>query len=103
LDILNEDKPITPVQDYIKYYLHNQDILFDSESERSARFYDWTNLINSYANYIYAYFLYFIFIFCTFSHYLYHRINDTHYVFIMIGLIGLYFSYGYMRYLTQYL
>ena len=103
LDILNEDKPITPVQDYIKYYLHNQDILFDSESERSARFYDWTNLINSYANYIYAYFLYFIFIFCTFSHYLYHRINDTHYVFIMIGLIGLYFSYGYMRYLRQYL
>jgi hypothetical protein len=102
LDILNQDKPITPVQDYIRYYLENQDILFDSESERSSRFYDWINLINSYANYIYAYFLYFIFIFCTFSHYLYHKINDTYYVFIMVGVITLYFLYGYIRYLMQY-
>ena len=99
-----KEKEITmniPKNDYIKYYLDNKDILFDTEYERDVRFKDLTQLLDSYSNYIYAYFIYFIFLFFAFSHYLYITINDIRYIYIMLSIIMLYFSYGYISYLFR--
>jgi hypothetical protein len=90
-----------PKNDYIKYYLDNKGILFDTEYERDARFKDLIQLLDSYSNYIYAYFVYFIFLFFVFSHYLYININDMQYVYIMLSIIMLYFAYGYISYLFR--
>jgi hypothetical protein len=90
-----------PRNDYVKYYLDNKDTLFDTEYDRDNRFKDLTQLLDSYSNYVYAYFVYFILLFFIFSHYLYITINDLQYLYIMLTLIMLYFFYAYMSYIIR--
>lgn len=84
-------------KDYIKYFLDNKDILFDTDYDKDTRFKELSDEVNSYTNYIYAYFVYFILIFFGVSHYLFRSINSINYVYLMITFIILYFTYGYYR------
>ena len=90
-----------PDNDYIQYFLDNKDILFDSEYDTNRDFQEIFDMVEEQSRYIYAYFVFFILIFCMFSHYLYTTINGPRYIYIMIGIVTLYLFYGYTQTLMQ--
>lgn len=72
-----------PNADYIEYFINNKDVLFeDNESYNST-----LNKIYDITKYIYAYLVYFIFIFLLFSHYIYININNELYSYVILSLL----------------
>lgn len=71
--------------DYIKYFIDNNDILFNDE-----KLSDFKYKLNEYSNAIYIYYVYFSIIFFIISHYFYHTLEGSTYIYTISGIILIY-------------
>lgn len=74
--------------DYIQYFIHNKDVLFEEDTQSYKSF---TRQFKYHNNYIYAYLVYIFIVLLLVLHYLYIKVNHTTYSYIVCGCIVIYF------------